>query len=936
MTSVTEAVQAGDLITLQSILNENVDVNTKDESGNSLLVIAAKAGHEQIVRELLARGADRHEALAQGLGQDGSVVASLLNEQSPQHEHGQEQPNVSYANGSHVEGSTGPNGGEGMYAPVPTDIYGGYQLPDGSIAYGGYPAYPPPFQGAPGGPPSFYHDPVMFPHPNAMAYGFPPGHQNGHQSRASGSFPPTSHVRKPSAVGKYPPPEVAKTIPCRFYPNCRNGSSCIFAHIDMPQTSEAQGGQGEPSSAASPSAYPPHAYFAPPGPYGAGPPQYFPVHAMHYSGPHGPMPLHYQPHEASQPGQMTPAPPSSASQAHASPVPAPTPAAQDASAPATGDVAQSPSEPAQPSTEKETATDSSSTSQQPSGTSISPSVASAPVFQPASQQSVPQVSGAVVDGKTAVDRRRRQSFNSFLHSHAIPFQPSEMSSVPLGPAAAMNGHGHGHGHSFGLGGRGKLRGRGAHSGMLGRGSRERGPCSFFAKNACKYGSECLFPHVLPDGTDARRQPNVNAHSAAAAGTAGPSSSPTADSKPAANGANDSSVENVAKDVATTIDSGNGESRPHAAQSSADSAQETAQESFDASAQAGQQDQQANGVVPSKPSATLLAEGAVSASVEPPTNGSTPTAASAARQPQAQSSSTTSSSQPQPQQHQPPQHPRNTSQPSRKQQGGRNNSSAQNGPAAKKTPVQRVPNVADFPALPGSPSGAASLTSSPALGSASPSINRTTTSVAAAESAQSNTAAPAKVNFSAILSAPAPVKKAAEEATTPPAIPTEESDAPSQDKDEKAATTTSEEEVKTGEETPATAATNGPPASVWGKPLSNGVASSAANRSPVVVNGHGTSVNVTKEKPATPTANGAKGSRSSKANGNKDKSWASQKQASAPSSKEPEVDADDFQLVKSRNHSKKNHQSTAGRVSGVSNGSGSNAGLGNASKAAVAA
>ncbi len=34
-------------------------------------------------------------------------------------------------------------------------------------------------------------------------------------------------------------------------------------------------------------------------------------------------------------------------------------------------------------------------------------------------------------------------------------------------------------------------------------SSERPACHFFARSACKHAEDCRFPHILPDGTDAR-------------------------------------------------------------------------------------------------------------------------------------------------------------------------------------------------------------------------------------------------------------------------------------------------------------------------------------------------------------------------------------------------------------------------------------------------
>lgn len=54
-------------------------------------------------------------------------------------------------------------------------------------------------------------------------------------------------------------------------------------------------------------------------------------------------------------------------------------------------------------------------------------------------------------------------------------------------------------------------------GQRGRASNGHRPlCAFFARSACRYANDCRFPHVLPDGTDARQLPadDKGAHGAA--------------------------------------------------------------------------------------------------------------------------------------------------------------------------------------------------------------------------------------------------------------------------------------------------------------------------------------------------------------------------------------------------------------------------------------
>ncbi|CAO1615602.1 unnamed protein product [Parajaminaea phylloscopi] len=887
-----QAAQAGDAAAIRALLDgdaerQSIDIHARDENGQSALLLACKSGSEEAVRELLARGADRHEALAAGFGQNASAVAAVLNEQ-------QQQP---------------------MFASIPTDIYGGYQLPDGSIAYGGYPAYTPFQGGAAPGQPTFYHDPVMFPHPGAQApYApFPPMRPRG----PSGSFAPLgvtspngqpsslahgspnglTHARKPSAVGKYPPPEVAKTIPCRFYPNCRNGASCIFAHVDSPaggmmhpETQQSQH-EGEAQNSMPP---PPPGYYGMPGPY---PPPFFMMPpgavgpgAMHYGAPPAPMPLHYQPHEsshdASQPGHIMVGahqePPVEAEHtAQESEVVLP-PAAESEAAKAGSEEAGNSEQTADaaPEAAQEDAAVTSATG--------------------AKNGDAKDAEGSA----DAQDRRRRQSFNSFLHTHAVPFQPSQMApgingsaavAIPMGPAA-MPGHGYGQTYS----GRGKLRGRGGLAGMMagGRGKHERGPCTFFARNACRYGSECLFAHVLPDGTDARR---LGASSGAGSSSGSRQSGP--DGQGAADGAKDPSKFNNVPRQPASMQLGPKAKRdaglpptPSADVTAPAAAQAANNGSLAQGKDAGKKDAKpvANGVVPSKPSATAAAA-----------------AAAAGNSPEVQPAETANGqSSTGPSQQQPTQPTQHAGPPARRGQGARGNANAQPATSKKVAAQQRVPSGADFPALPGSPNVSNGTEST------------ATVAAPAADGPAPSTASPAaitapKVNFSAILSAPAPAKKAAEAPAAAATAPQSESTT----KDEGAPASSEQHDGKDA-------------ASATQVPQANGVASPSVNGSHTPADKAAAppsaAAAATKSKGVNGAAAATKASPSPAA-----RAWVNGKQngsaVAAATTNEPNADSDDFQVVKGRNHSK--------RASGLHQANGSTGragGFANAAKAAVTA
>jgi ankyrin repeat protein len=52
------AIKAGDVSTLQALLDAGADVNARDEHNQTGLMIAARDGHTPVVRWLVAQGAD--------------------------------------------------------------------------------------------------------------------------------------------------------------------------------------------------------------------------------------------------------------------------------------------------------------------------------------------------------------------------------------------------------------------------------------------------------------------------------------------------------------------------------------------------------------------------------------------------------------------------------------------------------------------------------------------------------------------------------------------------------------------------------------------------------------------------------------------------------------------------------------------------------------
>jgi len=119
-----------------------------------------------------------------------------------------------------------------------------------------------------------------YPLPGAYYYpGPPPPFPDG----AMPYYPP--HLSGDPGIGNLPPPEIARMIPCRYFPACRYGASCMFAHPTSP------GGYGPmPVPAPYPHHYDP--MNAPPYPpqnyYPGSPPFQSPIHPMNIASPHNP------------------------------------------------------------------------------------------------------------------------------------------------------------------------------------------------------------------------------------------------------------------------------------------------------------------------------------------------------------------------------------------------------------------------------------------------------------------------------------------------------------------------------------------------------------------------------------------------------------------------------------------------------------------------
>ncbi|KAI4528956.1 hypothetical protein K525DRAFT_281572 [Schizophyllum commune Loenen D] len=196
--SLALAAAEGRLEDVRAILAQEspVDLEARDEAGNTPLVEAVRNGHSEVVRALLEKGADPSACAEPAQLTSDPVILELL-EAAKSKPEGTEAPQV---NGYHAE-APGEMPAPYYPSPVPYGYYPPYgyppapqQMPDGTTVY---PPPPPPFMPPPPGPTGAPGEPQPFP-------------------------------------GHGPSPEITKTIPCRFFPACRYGQSCRYFHPPAP------------------------------------------------------------------------------------------------------------------------------------------------------------------------------------------------------------------------------------------------------------------------------------------------------------------------------------------------------------------------------------------------------------------------------------------------------------------------------------------------------------------------------------------------------------------------------------------------------------------------------------------------------------------------------------------------------------------------------
>ncbi|KAF9229070.1 hypothetical protein BS17DRAFT_798713 [Gyrodon lividus] len=407
------------------------DIEIRDHTGATPLQEAVKNGHVDVVKALLDKGADASFATTQGHPEmytaNPEIIELLNNSSTKAVINGLPPQDHTYPQDPHSDPSK-------RFYPVPVPPYG-YYPPMGPIhtLHDGSPAY---YQSHP----------------------MPLGENGGY--------------------GNLPPPEVARYIPCRYFPACRYGSSCLFAHPPGPYYPGPP-----PAPTQYPAPYDPmtqqqytHNYYPPPPP-SFHPSAPVPPHINPVSPP--PAPVHTPPHpsmiharsgsEALSPvqapfspasapapapyGPMSPVSPSYPQPAHA-PLPLSIPALPPPPQPATAPGPRSPQ------------------SMYPNGPISAPPFAVRqdlspyPSQGPLTHPTYPEVNG----GQKSPVRAQGENYGP--------------------PPTFRQGISHNR--------RGGMR-RGSFGGN------RKPACLFYPAGRCRNGDDCRFPHVVPDAPAAQPQ-----------------------------------------------------------------------------------------------------------------------------------------------------------------------------------------------------------------------------------------------------------------------------------------------------------------------------------------------------------------------------------------------------------------------------------------------
>ncbi|EGO04845.1 hypothetical protein SERLA73DRAFT_118646 [Serpula lacrymans var. lacrymans S7.3] len=290
------------------------------------------------------------------------------------------------------------------------------------------------------------------------------------------AYYPSLPLPDQSGPGNLPPPEIARFIPCRYFPACRYGSSCIFAHPQGPYYSGPMPPPPQyppPYDHMAPHSYPPNYYGVP------HPPPPVPSHInTPPSGPHNTPPNPPLIHARSGSDILSPVQgpfsPNQTPYGHMSP--ASSPYVHPGQAPIPLSI------PALPPLHQPQSAHGPQSPQIMYHNVAHNGSASAPPFTVRSDP---------------VALYPPQAVN--IHSN-FP----DMNGGPKSPPmhASENGYGQvsNYRDSMGHHRRGSMR-----RGSLGGGRKP--PCLFFPSGRCRNGDDCRFPHVLPDGPNVHHPSN---------------------------------------------------------------------------------------------------------------------------------------------------------------------------------------------------------------------------------------------------------------------------------------------------------------------------------------------------------------------------------------------------------------------------------------------
>ncbi|KAG8906544.1 hypothetical protein FRB99_006658 [Tulasnella sp. 403] len=440
-----------------------------DHTGVTPLIQAVRNGHVEIVRELLAHGADPNNASSQGRPDTYThdpVILELLRLTPP-------TPVVNGVSDAVASSdATVPQEGAPQYdqsaAAYDQAMRNYWYMPPPNGMYPPYGGYmPPPPDGVQHPMPSYYPVPPPQGHPQQQQ----PQQPIDHQPSPDGTRPdgqlgqqqPQQQPQPPQSTATTPTlhisPDIARTIPCRYFPMCKYGPSCMFLHVSVPYFNGPPPPVHYPAgyeAIGHPPAFPPHPYYAIP------PPQsYPPPPSSSTAGPHSPV-QHTTHAPPAHPIPFTPegAPP----QVSQVPPPVPYPAPNYAPPPP----------------------------QHPPHISISPTANFHPAVMPV-QPSYPP--------PPVSPTHHRKESNSYTQplvpaQHANGFNESNtLKPAPTYPEEGRNNS------SFP---RESYRRGGFRRTSF---TTRKPPCAFFPAGKCKNGNDCRFPHVRPEDDPAAFGPD---------------------------------------------------------------------------------------------------------------------------------------------------------------------------------------------------------------------------------------------------------------------------------------------------------------------------------------------------------------------------------------------------------------------------------------------